>query len=949
MPEHPEPQQPDAALPAAQVGQAAAASSLGEAPNAREADRTVVGTVLEVEREFIWIETEGTRAKLYASELMLDIGEVPADRYTPGDRFEAFVFQMEPDPESGAPQFSIRRAAPYPDALNRLEVGSVVANATVVNTYGVGIELDVDGVRGNAFSSELPLHPGESTHQRYQPGDITSDLLVCWIDNDRGLFLSARRNAPGYVEALNARSVGDIVSGVVTELDDDGELTLDIDGVIGYVALDELVLNDGEALGDRYAVGDVVEDLLVWVVDHDARDLALSVRRNAPGYVEALSAHSVGDVVSAPITIIQDNGGLWLDVGSVIGRVTPDELTLAEGESATDRYSVDDTVDDLFVWQINDSRSLSLSLRRNAPGYVEALNTHHVGDVVSATVINFQGNGGLILDVGDVLGGAPPWDLALADGESAQDRYAVGDPIHNLFVWQVGRDDRTLALSVRRNAPGYVEALNTHRVGDVVSGTITSIQPGGLWLDIDGAIGWIFKEEVLLENDETLAERYADEDPVTAVVQHVDRQSRALLLSARRIASALVEEPIVQGATIKAIVVRKRAGGIDVSLGGGSEIYVPDYALSLRPGGSPDLEPGQEIEVVVMDVKDGVPTVLSRRRALDGWEAARGRLAVGVVAPNAQIIPWADRPNDDGRAAIDLGPITGFIPIDELDAEAAQNLMSRRANTRLGIVIEDLNEGVWTASVSGTNFKARWDQLVDGLPTNEGIEGEIIDIARGVATLDLGCGLLGEMPVNELPPLANEGGERVGEVVTVGIRAVDPDEYRIAVESGAYRLAEMIADRENITCEFKAVFKGRRGNEEVRSGYPVARAMAGMMNRGGGHVLVGVYEDQETKKGVVIGWEESGFKTEDGFVNELSNVVGRMLTTAAGDFYDVRFETLPSGERIVDIVCRRADRPIFTKKTWTRGSLAEFFVRYDAATRRPADDREMYDYIRERF
>lgn len=203
--------------------------------------------------------------------------------------------------------------------------------------------------------------------------------------------------------------------------------------------------------------------------------------------------------------------------------------------------------------------------------------------------------------------------------------------------------------------------------------------------------------------------------------------------------------------------------------------------------------------------------------------------------------------------------------------------------------------------------------------------------------------------MNELPPLANEGGERVGEVVTVGIRTVDPNEYRIAVESRAYRLAEMIADRENTTCEFKAVFKGQQGNKEVRSGYPVARAMAGMMNRGGGHVLVGVYEDQETKKGVVIGWEESGFKTEDGFVNELSSVVGQMLTTAAGDFYDVRFETLPSGERIVDIVCRRADRPIFTKKTWMRGSRAEFFVRYDGATRRPADDQELYDYLRERF
>ena len=828
-------------------------------------------------------------------------------------------------------------------------IGDVVSGVVTALANDGGLWLDVDGVIGSVGPGELSLPNGESAQDRYTVGDIVHDLFVWQVDHDTREFrLSVRRNTPGYIEALNAHSVGDVVSATITLLASDGGLWLDADGVIGWVGPQELSLASGESAQDRYAVGDTIRDLFVWQIN-DSRSLALSARRNAPGYIEALNAHSAGDVVSAAVTAFQGNGGLWLDVDGVIGGVAPQELSLADGETAQDRYVVG-TVHDLFVWQVDhNNRELDLSVRRNALDYLESLNAHSVGDIVSATVAGFQGNGGLWLDVEGVIGSVGPRELSLTDGESAQDRYAVGGTVHDLFVWQVDHDDRTLDLSIRRNALSYVEALNAHSVGDVVSGTITSIRPRGLWLGIDGAIGWIFKEETLLEEGETLAECYTDGNSITAVVQHVDRQGRTLLLSARRIASALVEEPIVEGATIKTLVVRKRAGGVDVSVGGGSEIYIPDYALSLRPGGSPDLEPGQEIEVVVMDTEDGIPTVLSRRRALDGWETARGRLATGVVVPNARIIPWTDRPNDDGRAAIDLGPITGFIPIDELDAEAAQDLMSRRANTRHRIVIEDLDEDTWMASVSETKFKTRWEGLVDGLPANEGIEGEIIDIARGVATLDLGYGLLGEIPVNELPPLADDGGERVGEVVTVGIREVDPDEYRIAVESGAYRLAEMIADRENTTCEFKAVFRGQRGNKEVRSGYPVARAMAGMMNRDGGHVLVGVEEDPETKKGVVIGWEESGFPTEDGFVNELSSVVGRMLTTAAGDFYDVRFETLPSGERIVDIVCRHADRPIFTKKTWTRGSLAEFFVRYDAATRRPADDREMYEYIRERF
>ncbi len=1092
-------------------------------PSGPGTEGTVVGTVVEVERESIWIEVGGQRARIYASELMLGIGERPADRYAVGDRFEAFVFQMGPEPDLGATQFSIRRASPYPEALAGLEVEAEV-QAMVVNTYDVGVELDIGGVRGNALHGELPLQPGESPHQRYEPGETIESVLVWWVNQEardlflsvkrgapgypealqrravgdvvsgtitgvsdggwllldvdglvggiapdeliltdeesareryavgdtveglfvwgvnqeaRDLFLSVKRGAPGYLEALQRRAVGDVVSGTITGVSDGGWLLLDVDGLVGGIAPDELILTDEESARERYAVGDTVEGLFVWGVDHEARRLSLSVKRGAPDYVEALNAHSAGEVVSATITDFQSNGGLWLDVDGVIGSVAPDELVLAGGESARERYAVGETIDGLFVWQVDhDDRHLSLSVKRNAPGYVEALqrravgeivsgtvtafwgngglwldvdglvgavgpqelglaegesareryavgetidglfvwqvdhehhdlalsvkrNTpgyaealqrHAVGDVVSATVTDFQPNGGLWLDVDGLVGSVLPRELVLADGESARERYAVGETIDDLFVWQVDHEDRGIALSVKRNAPGYLEALGAIARGNEVSGTVTGVTSGGLWLDIDGAIGWIFKEEALVEDGEALAERYSVGDPVTAVVGHIDRESRTVLLSARQVGLTLVEEPIVLRATIKAMVVRKRDGGIDVSVDGGNEIEIPDYALSLRPGGSPDLERGQKIDVVVMDTKDGAPTVLSRRRALDGWEAARDRLAAGVVVPDARVIPWVDRPNrDDGRAAVDLGPITGFIPLDERDAGAAEDLMSRRANRRHGVVIEGLDEDVWTASVSEVKFEARWRELVDNLPTDEGIEGEIVDITRGVATLDLGFGLLGEMSASELPP-AN-GDERIGESVTVGIRSVDREEYRVTVEFQNYELVQMIAGNESATCEFKAVFQGQRegDSKEVRSGYPVARAMAGMMNRDGGHVLVGVYEDPETKKGVVIGWEESGFDTEDGFVNELSKVVGEMLSTEAGGLYGVRFEALPSGKRIVDIECRRAERPIFAKKAWVRRARAEFFVRYEGATRRPADDRELYEYIMRRF
>ena len=1122
----PEPQA-EATLPAPQDAQAVAASPLDEAPNAREADRTVVGTVLEVEREFIWIETESTRAKLYASELMLGIGEVPADLYAPGDHFEAFVFQMEPDPNSGAPQFSIRRAAPYLDALNRFKIGSIVVNATVVNTYDVGIELDVGGVRGNALYQELPLAYDESPHNRYQAGDTVADLFILQVNhNTRGLYLSVRRNAPGYVEALNAHSVGDIVSGVVTEIDD-GELTLDIDGVIGYVAPDELVLNDGEALGDRYAVGDVVENLLIWVVDHDTRDLALSVRRNAPGYVEALDAHNAGDVVSATVAALAVDGGLWLDVGSVIGVVGSSELSLANGEPAQDRYAVGDTVHDLFVRHVNHNvRHLALSVRRNAPGYPEALSAHSVGDVVSATVTAFQGNGGLWLDVGGVVGSVAPWDLSLTAGKSAQDRYAVGDTAHDLFVlgvdhnerqlllsiqrnapgyvealnahsvgnvvsgvvtevvdgallldvggviaimppfdlslandesakdhytvgdtvddlfvWQVNRGTRILALSARRNAPGYVDALSAHSVGDVVSATVTAFSadgglrldvggvigsvapwdlsladdvstqdhyavgdivddlfvwqinrdsrslnlsvrrnaPGyvealagisvgesldgivtevyeeGLWLDAAGVFGWIPAEEMQFNERESLPARYSSGDSARVSVWQIDQASRTLILSVRRLDPDFSEETIELGATIDSVVREVHHGAIRVLVASQS-IRILMCELSLGIGEQPHFDQGQGIRVVVRALdNDGKPSALSHRRALPEWQAAVDRLAPGVVVPDAQVVPKSAVPEDEDRAVVDLGPVNGFVRHDELDAKQAEELMVDAPNTQYPVVVDEINEA--NVIVSRARFEERWQELAEKIAEGDLVDAEFRRASRDSAIVDLGFGLLAEMPLEQLPTINDAGTQRPvheGDVFPVRIIQKSADALRITVEHREQPIVRLINQGESERLEFKATLRRspRTGEKDAGATFGVMKSIVGFLNTwDGGTLLVGIDDD-----GVPITGpnDELGTLAIDRYANEdemtraLKDLIRRRIGASIFKWLTISFTDFRN-TRILRVDCGPADEEVWLKggKNGT-SNQEEFFLRTPAATD-PLDGRELVNYIQRRF
>lgn len=498
--------------------------------------------VLAVEPEGLLLDVNGVIGQCHVPELTLSGDQVPSDRYAVGDTVEAFIWQIGPDER--VLYLSVRRNAPgYVDALNALSVGFVVS-ATVTGFEGSGgLWLDIGGVVGGISLWELSFADAESTQSRYTVGDTVDDLFVWQVDhNQRSLGLSIRRNMPSYVDALNTHSVGDIVSGIVINVIDDA-LALDVSGVIGSVGPHELFLAYGESAQDRYAVGDTVHDLLVWQVDHDVRDLDLSVRRNAPSYVEALNTYSVGDVVSATIAAFEGRR-IWLDVDGVIGDMSPWDLPLFGTESAQNHYAVGDTILDLFVWQVNrDDRALGLSARHSLPGYVKALNAYSVGDIVSATVVEFQGDGGLWLDAGGVIGNVEPRELSLADGESAQDHYAVGDIVDKLFVRWVNRDARMLALSVRRNASGYIEAFNEHSIGDVVSATATGRQvDGGLWLEVGGVIGGLPPWELPLADDESAQDHYTAGDIVHDLfVWQVNHSDREIVLSARRNAPGYIK------------------------------------------------------------------------------------------------------------------------------------------------------------------------------------------------------------------------------------------------------------------------------------------------------------------------------------------------------------------------------------------------------------------------
>ena len=180
-------------------------------------------------------------------------------------------------------------------------------------------------------------------------------------------MVSVRRADPSYEEALAKFNVGDIVTGIVTDIAP-ANLRLDVNDVRGWILDSDLPLANDETPSDLYTIGNRIE-ALVLSIDPVVRHLWLSVRRASPGYKEAFATFDVGDIVTGTITGI-DHSGLDLDMNGVSGWISDFDLPLGTGEMPSDHYAIGDLIEAVVRLVDFKDRSLILSIRNTSSGHL---------------------------------------------------------------------------------------------------------------------------------------------------------------------------------------------------------------------------------------------------------------------------------------------------------------------------------------------------------------------------------------------------------------------------------------------------------------------------------------------------------------------------------------------------------------------------------------------------
>ena len=249
-----------------------------ELEKAKEADETILGTVVNVVKGGVLVEVAGVRGFIPSSQLRAKESELEA-----GAKLELKILTLDPQQNN----FILSNKKVYDDTVeearknifSQIEQGQIV-KGEVVRITDFGAFIDIGGVDGLLPLSQLSWrwidHPTDILHV----GDVI-DVEVILVDHDKQrISLSLKNLEPDpWIEAEKNIKEGDKIEGTVTRLKYFGAFVEVFPGVEALLPHSEVVEYQNESK-NILQVGDKLDTYIIKFNPADRR-IALSIHENA--------------------------------------------------------------------------------------------------------------------------------------------------------------------------------------------------------------------------------------------------------------------------------------------------------------------------------------------------------------------------------------------------------------------------------------------------------------------------------------------------------------------------------------------------------------------------------------------------------------------------------------------------------------------------------------------
>ncbi len=301
--------------------------------------------------------------------------------------------------------------------------------------------------------------------------------------------------------------------------------------------------------------------------------------------------------------------GMFVDVGGLDGLVHYSQISHKGPVNPAKYFQEGDEVNVVALDYDKKKRHLSLSIKDASQDPWENINDLlGIGDTVTATVSNIEPYG-VFVDLGEDLEAflhvsEISWDKNV---KHPKDYLSVGEDI-NVEIIEIDKEKRRLRVSLKKLQPKPMEAFaHNHKVGDVLTGTVTSVTDFGAFVKLDGVEGLLHNQESSWDKSKTAKDLFKTGDEIEVKIIKIDTDAGKISLSKK----ALEESPSdafakkhKNGDIVTGTVKDKKDFGVFVALDDNVDALI--RIEDLHPLKFDEIEPGQEIRAVIsfMDPKN---------------------------------------------------------------------------------------------------------------------------------------------------------------------------------------------------------------------------------------------------------------------------------------------------------------------------------------------------------
>jgi small subunit ribosomal protein S1 len=497
----------------------------------------VKGKVVEVGKEFVTIDVG------YKSEGQVPVSEFQAPDETPevekGDEVDVYLERREDD--EGVIILSKDKADKMKiwdeiDKATQQEAG--IIEGIVVSRVRGGLTVDI-GVPAFLPGSQVDLHPVRDL-DKFIGKRFTFKILK--FNRRRGNIVLSRRSILEEEreklreETLQNLSVGAVVEGTVKNITDYG-VFIDLGGVDGLLHITDISWGRGLHPSKRFSTGDRIT-VKVINFDEDSERISLGLKQlTADPWGTVEERYPVSSRVRGKAVSITDYGVFVELEEGVEGLVHVSEMSWTKKIKHPSKYvHIGDIIEAVVLNVDPEKKRISLGMKQVEPNPWDIIEekypvgTKIVGQV--KTVTDF----GIFIGIDEGIDGLVhvsemSWTKKI---RHPSDIYKKGQEVEAI-VLKIDKENERFSLGIKQLRPDPWETVSqNYRVGQVVSGTVTSLTDFGAFVELETELEGLIHISELSAGEQKVghpSDIVKVGETVTVIILNIDPKERKIGLS----------------------------------------------------------------------------------------------------------------------------------------------------------------------------------------------------------------------------------------------------------------------------------------------------------------------------------------------------------------------------------------------------------------------------------